>query len=144
MFCAKATTIDRCKTESVVDVFQVVLERLVRTHVLINILFIVLNHILHNSLLLVLFELYTGAMPRISGHFGAGSGPIFFEDVECTGNETSLLNCTYEPATGCDHNDDVGVHCGKSLIEQNASLLSFLHVLNELPSCIGMGKHVAN
>ena len=28
MFCAIATTIDRCKTESVVDVFQVVMAQL--------------------------------------------------------------------------------------------------------------------
>ena len=57
----------------------------------------------------------TGARPHNYGHYGKGSGPIFLSDVDCTGDETSLFNCTHDPGTGCEHADDVGVECGEEL-----------------------------
>lgn len=47
------------------------------------------------------------------GVFEMGSGPIWMNDVQCGGHETSLANC---PFTGygvhnCDHEKDAGVMC---------------------------------
>ena len=51
-------------------------------------------------------------------HFGRGSGSILLDDVNCVGNETSLLACDYrgKPTVSsdnnnCSHSEDVGVRC---------------------------------
>ena len=48
-----------------------------------------------------------------NGQFGQGSGPIFFNNLACEGNEPSILHCPRNP-TGqhnCSHSQDVGVVC---------------------------------
>ena len=57
---------------------------------------------------------YIGARSYSDALFGQGTGPILFNNVACTGAETSLLACTYDPigAVGsCSHVDDAGVSC---------------------------------
>lgn len=50
---------------------------------------------------------------RSSAYFGQGNGPIWLDDVTCTGNENSLLNCNIKPwgVQNCMHNEDAGVDC---------------------------------
>ena len=47
--------------------------------------------------------------------FGIGSGPIFWDDVRCTGSELRLEECphltTPEGSVDCIHDEDVGVIC---------------------------------
>ena len=61
-----------------------------------------------------LFYLHSTAGEAVGGAtFGAGSGPIFLDDVHCTSTESSLLNCSSNPigSTDCTHSQDAGVIC---------------------------------
>ena len=64
---------------------------------------------------------YSGAFsaPQ-SAHFGAGSGQIWLDNVNCAGSEDSIENCPHNGwgSHNCNHNEDVGVVC-----------LSKLHVI---------------
>ena len=38
--------------------------------------------------------------------------PILMDDVDCSGDESSLFNCTYTSDHNCQHYEDIGVICG--------------------------------
>ena len=44
---------------------------------------------------------------------GGGSGPIYLDEVACTGSENALLACTSSPigTHNCGHSEDAGVQC---------------------------------
>jgi len=46
--------------------------------------------------------------------YGGGTGPIWLDDLQCTGNETSLINCTHRGwgVHNCSHDEDVSILCG--------------------------------
>ena len=43
--------------------------------------------------------------------FGGGSGSIVLDNVQCTGNETSLSNCSILSVNDCEHTEGAGVRC---------------------------------
>ncbi|XP_036603502.1 soluble scavenger receptor cysteine-rich domain-containing protein SSC5D [Trichosurus vulpecula] len=51
------------------------------------------------------------------GRFGWGEGPIWLDDVACSGIEVRLANCPAAPwgKHNCAHNEDVGVTCTGNL-----------------------------
>ncbi len=58
--------------------------------------------------------------------FGAGTGPIVLDNVQCTGNEARLFNC---PNNGlgshnCIHTEDASVQCS-----QTCTYILTLHIL---------------
>ena len=56
-------------------------------------------------------HIYTGpAIPLRGAYFGEGTGPILLDNLGCTGNESSLLECPYTPHN-CQHYEDAGVIC---------------------------------
>ena len=48
-----------------------------------------------------------------NAHFGAGSGPIVLDDVQCTSSSSQLLECSSRPiwSHNCLHSADAGVGC---------------------------------
>ena len=52
-------------------------------------------------------------MATSSGHFGEGIGDIFLDNVQCTGDETSIFQCLSNSirSHNCQHNEDAGVIC---------------------------------
>lgn len=49
----------------------------------------------------------------MGGYFGPRYGPIWFENVQCTGREKSLESCPHGGWLNhnCDHSQDAGVIC---------------------------------
>ena len=43
--------------------------------------------------------------------FGEGSGSIVLDNVQCTGNEAGLSNCSALSVYDCEHSDVAGVKC---------------------------------
>ena len=65
-----------------------------------------------NIMYFVLLLIFIGAVYYSSAYFGRGTGPIFLDNVECSGNESRLLSCSYGiNTTDHTHNEDVGVRC---------------------------------
>ena len=57
---------------------------------------------------------YSRAISALGGaHFGEGSGPIYYDEVACTGTETRLADCAHNGVGihNCFHGEDAGVRC---------------------------------
>ena len=60
----------------------------------------------------------TGAVVFNNAYFGAGVGPIYLSNVECTGSEANLTDCSHDSTVICSggHTEDAGVRCqGRSI-----------------------------
>ena len=51
-------------------------------------------------------------------YFGPGSGLILIDDLDCTGTETSLFNCSHLGigTSNCFHSEDISVLCQGTVI----------------------------
>ena len=54
-----------------------------------------------------------GGIPYRNAYFGAGTGPIYLDDVACTSSASQLLECSSRPISthNCLHSADAGVGC---------------------------------
>ena len=55
-----------------------------------------------------------GAVALPAAHFGSGIGPIFMNEVQCSGDEESLQDCATNTPLGihnCLHRQDASVSC---------------------------------
>ena len=59
------------------------------------------------------FIYVTGGTPYSNAYFGAGTGPIYLDDVACTSSVSQLLECPSRPILthNCFHSADAGVGC---------------------------------
>ncbi|NXJ57671.1 DMBT1 protein, partial [Spizaetus tyrannus] len=68
-------------------------------------------------------------------HFGQGQGPIWLDDVSCTGTEAALSECRAKAwgVHGCEHGEDASVVCSGSGISD----LGSLRLVNGSDPCSG-------
>ena len=49
-----------------------------------------------------------------NAYFGQGTGPIWIDNIACTGNELTIASCGHlgvNITRNCSHSDDAGVRC---------------------------------
>lgn len=52
---------------------------------------------------------------RVSnGYFKGGTGPVLFGQLQCTGTESRLTECSSNYYYGATHSDDAGVRCQRT------------------------------
>ena len=61
----------------------------------------------------ILNGIFVGAVALYQASFGEGTGRIWLDNVQCTGSERALINCTAESngVNSCTHAQDAGVRC---------------------------------
>lgn len=52
-----------------------------------------------------------GAVARMGGSFGVGTGAIVYDDINCIGTEARLSDCQSISTHNCNHGEDAGVVC---------------------------------
>ena len=74
----------------------------------------------------------------IGAQFGKGTGQILLDELECKGNETSVLECEFDPWTKTDCNDHewVGVSCKlgetSECNREGVRRISLLNIIQEI------------
>ena len=63
-----------------------------------------------------MFEFLSGAIAYFRSRYGAGTGPVYLDDIHCFGFEDSLINCSRsdfgDVSVNCaDHSEDASVFC---------------------------------
>lgn len=63
-------------------------------------------------MILIIFHSAT-AISVLNAFYGQGVGIIWFGEINCQGNEKTLLQCAYAVSAdlSCDHSDDAGILC---------------------------------
>lgn len=47
----------------------------------------------------------------VTDEFGSGTGHIWLDDLGCTGNESSVFDCSAAEEENCEHYEDIGIAC---------------------------------
>ena len=66
----------------------------------------------------LIYEFYSSDYTNyfLAAYYGHGAGPIWLDDLHCSGYELTLLQCSHRGigSHNCDHNKDVSVRCSGS------------------------------
>ena len=69
-----------------------------------------------------MFERYPGGEPTKQSTFGEVPSKFSMDDVKCTGNEKSLLDCRYKTKDNCGAGEGAGVRCSTSIPSRSSYL----------------------
>ena len=69
--------------------------------------------LLKHTHLLLMYFITTDPLVFTNAHFGAGIGTIHLDNVECSGTESHLIDCSHSSQVNCyyGHLEDAGVRC---------------------------------
>ena len=82
---------------------------------------------------------FTGANAALRlAPFGAGTGPIWLDNVLCTSSEQGLNECPHNGfgSHDCSHNEDAGVRCIGTYLHSDQSYPSFFTKIISMYICI--------
>ena len=83
---------------------------------------------LYSTLCVNKYDTYlcTGAVAFSNAHFGAGVGPIYLDNVHCSGSESNLTDCSRSFTVSCNrgHHKDAGVRCQGRIVTSRPLLTS--------------------
>ena len=84
--------------------FLVTIQLVCRIHVFVTLVF--------NSVTWLRHTFIADAVAYSNARYGQGTGPIWLDNLACTGVEYNLTNCSYDADTSdCRHFEDAGVLC---------------------------------
>lgn len=84
-----------------------------------------------------------GAHALINAPFDISSGPIYLDDVNCVGDESFLVNCSYDTnTTDCTHDEDAGVRCLRTYMYNNRYVRMCIYGYNNTCICMYMRSYV--
>lgn len=68
-------------------------------------------------------------VPLANSYYGAGSGQIWVDDIDCAGNETNLGSCAHKPwgVNDCDHTEDASVMCLSMCVLYKNSKITYMN-----------------
>ena len=72
-----------------------------------------------NNKVLIKHNLFTDGVSVVDvSEFGGGDflGPIFLDQLHCSGEETNLSSCDYSTVHMCRHEQDIGIICHRKTI----------------------------
>ena len=71
------------------------------------------DHIIQTEQLLNISKTATAPLALLFAHYGPGRGAIHLDELDCGGNEESLLDCPHIGVGNhnCRHYEDAGVDC---------------------------------
>ena len=55
--------------------------------------------------------MYIGTVPLSGAYYGPGNGLIHMDNVECTGDEECLFDCSFTHEHNSGHDEDASVKC---------------------------------
>ena len=72
------------------------------------------NHFDHNDAKVICRYMGFSSGEAInSGYEIAGEGPIWIDNLNCSGEEGNINECSFLMTHNCDHTQDAGVLCGR-------------------------------
>ena len=96
--------------------------------------FVQTDFTMFKTCLTCLHELWKNEINSITGtalsfaFFGEGTGPIWLDDVSCTGSESELLECPHNGIGNhnCNHFEDASVSCSPRKFIVNKMSFNFI------------------
>ena len=76
-----------------------------------------------------------GAQSFSNAFYGQGSGPIYLDNVQCSGSELDLFDCPGDTTPSCTQSDAAGVRCNPTGMDNTVLHVYHFSMVYICPSC---------